>query len=271
MSVIKVSDYAIGDSSINDLMTSTDDQRYGFHQSSLTEWNTTTIPEVAAGTRFENNGALYKVTTDTAITGSPADGKVFIYFDVSELGFVMTATPPTWADDKQGWYSGNDRYLPFYMTKATASYSDKRMLLVNSQGDRYSLENGANADVELFFASDASILWDESEDGFVVDKKFKNIQTSHGIKTTATPTTGYYSYLAAETFGDVWDDLSLYFTEEGTYMCNGIWGTDPIVVIRRLTTQITIKHESDPSSGSSSETFSNGDSTPLGSDMIIVF
>ena len=172
MAVELVSDYAIGEN-FNNVLDSTDNQRYGFHQSSLTEWNTTTVPKVAGGTRFENNDGLYRVTADTTVGGSPPDGKVFIYFDELELAFTFTTTVPTWSDTKQGWYgtvNTNDRYLPFMMTKSGSSYSDKRILLCNNNESSYSIEDWTDADTELFFASDASVLWDESEDEFVFSK-----------------------------------------------------------------------------------------------------
>ena len=117
MAINQVNSYGAANTDIVNVQTTVDSQRLGYHQVSLTEWGTTTVPAIAAGSVFENNGALWEITTNTALTGSPSDGKVFIYFDSDTPQFVMTNTAPTWSASKQGWYgtggTANYRYLLF--------------------------------------------------------------------------------------------------------------------------------------------------------------
>jgi hypothetical protein len=81
------------------------------------------------------NGALFSSATETAITGSPSNGVVYIYIDPSGPSAVFTNTAPTWSDSKQGWYgtggSANCRYVPITMTKSSSTYSKKIEALLN--------------------------------------------------------------------------------------------------------------------------------------------
>ncbi|MCP4764451.1 MAG: hypothetical protein GY870_21935 [archaeon] len=305
MAVSLVSDYGIG-RNFSNVLSSVDDQRTGFHQSSLSEWNTTTVPVVKEGTRFECNGGLYEVTSDTTIGGSPSDGKVFIYFDESALGFTFTNTAPTWDDDKQGWYVGssNDRYLPFVVTKSSSSYSDKRIMIVNHPSDRITLEDGADADRELFwasdasilwdesdnefeiskpinmstapssgsnkdrryyFASDASILWDESADEFVVSKNFHTIVVNKGMPSVSGGINVFTT--VAHDQNDVFDALSPFLDSNTTVMASGEYGSDPISAITIGTTTITIWY----GSSTSSAQFVNGSGTSVAANFAICF
>jgi hypothetical protein len=128
----KLNTYGVGDVNLTNLMQVLDACRIGFHAVSLTEWATTTVPKIAAGSKVEVNGAIYKFDADETITGSPSDGLVYIKLIPSgdSITAQFTNTAPAWDDEKQGWYSStpgeeNYRYIEFGMTKATAEYSDK--------------------------------------------------------------------------------------------------------------------------------------------------
>jgi hypothetical protein len=135
----KVNDYGVGDVDLTSLMTTVDTQRIGFHSVSLTEYDTTTKPEIAAGSKIEVNGGLYKFDSNEAITGTPADGTVYVKVIAADSSITaeFTATAPTWSDSKQGWYgtagASNHRYLNFAMTKSGSNYSDKRYYLHDPQ------------------------------------------------------------------------------------------------------------------------------------------
>ena len=134
MSGTKVNDYSIGDSNIQSVMLTLDKAFKGFHQASLTNYNTTDESAIAAGSVVEVNGALYKFDSDESITGSPSDGTVYIYLVPSgdTVTAAYTNTAPTWSDSKQGWYgtggNANYRYLEFALTKASADWSNKRRI-----------------------------------------------------------------------------------------------------------------------------------------------
>ena len=67
-----ISGYGIGDVDFTKLMNSADAQRIGFHSLTLTEYDTDTKPAIAAGSKVEVNGGLYKFDTEEAISGSPS-------------------------------------------------------------------------------------------------------------------------------------------------------------------------------------------------------
>jgi len=133
MSVSRITETAPGGNiSLNNINTWANTNAIGHDRVSLTEWNTTTVPEVAAGSIFESAGGYYQVDTDTSITvGAVSDGLVYILFD-STLGsesFYFTNTEPTWDDAKQGYYDTGtgDKCLPFRMIKSGSSYSGKKL------------------------------------------------------------------------------------------------------------------------------------------------
>lgn len=128
----QINSYGIGDVNLTSLMASVDAERIGFCAVSLTNYDNTSEPEIAEGSKIEVNGALFKFDADEAIGGSPSDGTVYIkLIPVStSITAEFTNTAPTWDTEKQGWYSPtpgeeNYRYLPFGMTKSGSSYSNK--------------------------------------------------------------------------------------------------------------------------------------------------
>jgi hypothetical protein len=107
------------------------DQRKGYNGISLTNFTNTSEPQVSEGSVIEINGAIYKAASDQSISGWGAIGNgnnVYIYAAggggaTSALSFSTTA--PTWDDDAQGYYNGQDRAIAgLYKTDAT-TYSDK--------------------------------------------------------------------------------------------------------------------------------------------------
>jgi hypothetical protein len=87
----KVNNYGIGDTNFDELMLTADAQRVGFHQVSLTNYDTTTVPQIAAGSYVEVNGALYSFGSNETILGSPSDGDVYIYLS-QQVGTASGAT-----------------------------------------------------------------------------------------------------------------------------------------------------------------------------------
>lgn len=132
----QVNDYGVGDVNASSIMETLDTQRLGYHALTLTEFDTTTRPAVAAGSKIEINGAIFKFATESVISGTPADGIVYILLTVvgTSVTASFTAVAPTWSDSKQGWYDGgNNRYANFIMTQADPLYSDKRTYLPDQE------------------------------------------------------------------------------------------------------------------------------------------
>ena len=111
MAINQVNSYSVSNTNILNLQDTVDDQRIGYHQVSLTELDSETVPQIAAGSKFENNGALWEVTTNTSIGGTPTEGINYIEFDPSTPAFTWSSTLGTWSDSKQGFYNSNNRYL----------------------------------------------------------------------------------------------------------------------------------------------------------------
>lgn len=127
----KLNTYGVGDVNLTNLMQVLDATRLGFSAIELTEWNTSTVPKIAAGSKVEVNGALYKFDADETITGSPSDG--LVYIKVVPSGDSITAeftnTAPTWRNDLHGYYESAvsvNRYVAT-VQKATSSYTRKRV------------------------------------------------------------------------------------------------------------------------------------------------
>lgn len=129
----KINTFSIGDANIESLMLSTDELFVGFHKVSLTNFDTTDEPQVAAGSLIECAGALYKFSSNESITDSGvSDGIVYIQVvpGTTTCTLQYTNTAPTWSDAYQGWYgTGAEvtcRYLEFVLIKISSDwYKDK--------------------------------------------------------------------------------------------------------------------------------------------------
>lgn len=145
MAGTKIDNFAIGDVNLTAIMDTLQGLRQGHFQASLTEMDTTTIPQVAAGSIFDLNGSLVYVDADETIGGTPVDGVTYIkaIYSSSTVSFEWTATAPTFSTSKNGWYgtsaSSGHRYIA-KMIKASSSYTGK--MLYNSSNNIYTYEYG---------------------------------------------------------------------------------------------------------------------------------
>ena len=139
MSGVLLNDFSNSDSNILKVQSTLDKTFFGKVDSiTLTEFDSSTVPAIAAGSVVENNGSLYQFaseeaisTTDPGTSSTVADGTVYVLLvpGTGTITAAFTATAPTWSDSKQGWYGTGDeanyRYLPYYMTKVSTVYSKK--------------------------------------------------------------------------------------------------------------------------------------------------
>jgi hypothetical protein len=124
-------------------MVAVDSQRRGCHQVTLTEIDTTTIPQVAAGSMVEVGGSLYEAdnneTIDTSFEVDPAVGGADTYYIclVPTTGVVTpswTTYAPEWSDAKQGWYgdgvnvAANCRYIKYKVEYDGSDYNKEYFL-----------------------------------------------------------------------------------------------------------------------------------------------
>jgi hypothetical protein len=127
-----INTYTQLDTDILALQLTSDANFVGKHNISLTNYDTTGVPAIAAGSIVECNGALFEFTADEAVTGTPSNGTVYIQIvpSTTTCTAAFTNTAPTWSDAKQGFYGTGDaanyRYLEFEMTRSSATvYSNK--------------------------------------------------------------------------------------------------------------------------------------------------
>ncbi|UCF13197.1 MAG: hypothetical protein JSW06_02790 [Thermoplasmatales archaeon] len=194
MAGTKINDYGVGDVDLTSLMETVDDQRTGFHAVSLTNYGNTTVPAIAAGSKIEVNGALFEFGSDETITGSPSNGTVYIKTvpSVSSITAEFTNTPPTWDDEKQGWYESatNNRYLNFIMTKSGSNYIGKEYF-----SDRYADIIGAgNGKTVIMQAIKTStqVIADAVNTKITWDSEQIDTHSAFSSNTFTCPKPGYY-------------------------------------------------------------------------------
>ena len=129
--------YGVGDVDLTALMNTVDLQRVTFQGLSLTNYDNTALPAIAAGSLVEVAGALFKFTAEEAITGWGAianDTAAYIKLvpagtDPDTVTAEFTDTAPTWSDAKQGWYgtggSANHKYVATLDKVDAATYATK--------------------------------------------------------------------------------------------------------------------------------------------------
>ena len=151
MAVNKIGSFAPGDENLNNLMTWTNLNAFGRDRVSLTNWTNSTKPEIAAGSIIEAGGSIYEITTNTAISGTPSDGNVYIKIIPSgdTATFQFTNTVPAWDSSKFGYYdtATDNKVLLLKMIKSGTSYTQKqvndyegRLIYMNSV--EYKTESG---------------------------------------------------------------------------------------------------------------------------------
>ena len=98
----------------------------------ISNYDNDSAPVVKAGSVFDNNGILINVTSDatpTGYSGISVSTTFYLYWDESAGVFIYSATAPTWSDDLQGWYNGDDRALFFMYKDALGTlYASKQVL-----------------------------------------------------------------------------------------------------------------------------------------------
>jgi hypothetical protein len=144
MAGTKINNYSTIDNNIEELELTVD--KCFNDRLTLTEMDTTTVPEIAAGSRVEVGGAFFKfdaneaISTTDPVTGTTvADGIVYVMLkpavDGLSITAVFTATAPTWSDAKQGWYGvttyAGYKYAPIVMEKINITYFYKKNYLPN--------------------------------------------------------------------------------------------------------------------------------------------
>jgi hypothetical protein len=104
----------------------------------LTEWDTTTEPEIAVGARFIHDGGIYECQgANEAIAGAPAEGHVYIKateaLGVITVEFVTNTVGYAFDPIKGGWYHADGTQLfPFILLLYdTNKWKKSKALIIN--------------------------------------------------------------------------------------------------------------------------------------------
>lgn len=130
MAGVKIDNFSTSDVNLTAIMDTLQATRQGHFRLSLTEIDTTTEPEIAAGSIIDLNGSLVYFDADEAIGGTASDGIVYVklIYSSGAVTAEYTSTAPTFDTSKNGWYgmgaSAGHRYVA-KMIKADASYTGK--------------------------------------------------------------------------------------------------------------------------------------------------
>jgi len=138
MAGTEVNLYGVGDVDLTALMNTVDIQRVTFQGLSLTNYDNTALPAIAAGSLVEVGGTLFKFSIEEAITAWAGVAAGVAYIKLVPAGVTpdtvtaeFTDTAPTWSDAKQGWYgtvaSANHRYVASLDKVDAATYSNKNV------------------------------------------------------------------------------------------------------------------------------------------------
>lgn len=128
-----------------DIMLATIEGAYiGKADITISEYDSTAAPDVKVGSKFEVNGALFKVLTadetPSGYAGISNSTTFYIMYDVSGEEFVFTSVAPTWNDALQGWYESGqtDRYF-FFMRKDSGGTLYTAKQLLKRPGEKYTI------------------------------------------------------------------------------------------------------------------------------------
>jgi hypothetical protein len=270
MAAEKVNNYGIGDIDFTALMQTVDALIVGNRQVMITEYDTTAEPLIAAGSRFEVGGALYKWDSNEPIYDEDSNG--FVNGDLyikcipagDTLEVVFTNTAPVWSNAKQGWYGIGDnaghKYLPFMMTFNTTTYEDKRDLPIdNNSGFRF------YADGSFDLTSVATFTWNSVTTRLTFAKHFA-AETLVGAKRASGGTfdsTDTENYV----FDGIVNFLGTTLIAGQVFLATGMFGTGEIIsIFIDSTSQFTINHGL-----SGAKIIRDGNGTAIGSDMRIYF
>ena len=126
MAGTKYGSFAVGDANIDNVMLNLAGINTGYCAITLTEMTTTNVPQIAAGSKIEVGGSLFKFDANETITGTATTGANYIRLvpSGSSITAEWTTTAPTWSDSKQGWYdsTGAKRYVPVKVRLTTGNY-----------------------------------------------------------------------------------------------------------------------------------------------------
>lgn len=247
----------------------------------ISNYDNDSAPVVKVGSVWEDNGALLILETSdmtpTGYAGIANSTTFYLYYDESGEVFIYDSAVPTWNDALQGYYSGNDRaFFKMFKNSGGTLYQSKKLLLAKQNynmpnaltvendltvnGRNIDMSGASDADANIEFASDADLVWDESEDEFVFNKKLQlNADlrvASDIISDTSLRSLGLAEYAyrinhathrlhGSKTQNEIYDALNSVqsTTSVGLQICGGVYTSSLITLshaIKISATQYTL-------------------------------
>jgi|WetSurMetagenome_2_1015567.scaffolds.fasta_scaffold02423_5 hypothetical protein len=200
--------------------------RLGYMAVAFDAFSGTGVDQLTAGSAFECASTVYyasaleSIDSTATLAGLGAGTWVYVYFNPATSQLYCSGSAPAFSTSKIGWYlaaSPTHRCIYIFYKVGAGNYTNKTIPVTQGYGirvDGLSCTIGANADRTLTFASDASIMWDESEDAFVINKDFNYLKAKYGRKITGQWTVAGIM----KTQNDFFDTLSPYVPITGDWI-----------------------------------------------------
>lgn len=109
----------------------------GYISLDLTEYSTTTAPQIAAGSIVEIDGVLYRNESAVSITGSVSNST---WYDVLltpswstfTASYIASGTG-AYSESKKGLYSGNNRVVAYVYIDGSGGYINKNVIIIKNR------------------------------------------------------------------------------------------------------------------------------------------
>jgi hypothetical protein len=140
----KLNNYSSTDNNITQMQLTMDASYIGKLDASLTESTTTTVPAMSGGSVIECSGALYKFSTEEAISTAgltATSGQLYIKITPtsSQVTADFSTVTPVWRDTLQGWYestSSNNRMIGGVYLSTSGEWTEKYLQYSRYEGER---------------------------------------------------------------------------------------------------------------------------------------
>jgi len=197
MAGARVNNYSPSTADLTSVMGTLDGTRTGYIALSLTNYNSTSRPAISAGSQVEVAGALFRFSTEEAIsTASVTSTATNTYYirlvpSSSECTVQFSTAAPVWREDLQGWYQSTasaNRYAHFTMQFSAGDYINKSEFSERSVyiGRRSSDHAATYNDIPVYgYLDDGTTLYSKQL-SLVLAAGTASTSVAHGIPSAYT-------------------------------------------------------------------------------------
>ena len=150
-------------------------------------YDPTVTQYIKAGSIIEISGELYKFASDEAITLPAFTVNTIFYVKFVPSGttctVATTATAPTWNEQKNGFYDGNDRYLFNSFMKFSNQYTGFRLMDKSNCALYIESGSGASAMTRQEFYNIVSPYLTSVQDGVKAEIYLEDSTASYFVKS----------------------------------------------------------------------------------------